>query len=138
MFKTTGETFAQKNAKLRRELSAYNLAKEGRKELVDISTEHDYHRFKNAIKAESISADTAKVDIPNESDKKIAGWLNDGRGPVRPVNKKALLFKIKGKRIFSKFAKATNPNYWWSGAGYRIDLRVNNFIETVSKKIFGN
>ena len=61
----------------------------------------------------------ASIDILERGDHYIvvgtrlpyAGYIEYGRGPVRPVNAKVLHYFTKdGKEIFSKFSKATEPS----------------------------
>lgn len=54
----------------------------------------------------SVIQRASNVEGQIKAAEKYAIWANDGRGPVRPVNKKFLRFRIDGKEIFTKFVKA--------------------------------
>ena len=53
----------------------------------------------------------AKESITVGTDIPYAGYIEYGRGPVRPINAKFLHFFTKdGKEVFTKFSKATEPS----------------------------
>ena len=53
-----------------------------------------------------------KNNIEVGTDIDYAGYIEYGRGPVRPINAKFLhwIDKASGKDVFAKFAKATEPS----------------------------
>lgn len=53
--------------------------------------------------------DVTENSIVFGSDKEYAAYVEYGRGPVEPVNKKVLHFKIDGKEVFTGYAGPAEP-----------------------------
>lgn len=63
--------------------------------------------------------------------KRVAPYMEyviDGRGIITPKTKQALRFKIDGKWIFAKSAKATKPNPY-------VDRAFRNMLPDVDRKV---
>lgn len=83
----------------------------------------------------------ASINILEEGDKYIivgsdlpyAGYIEYGRGPVRPVNAKFLHYFTKdGKEIFSKYSKATEPSPFLEPA---VITETFGFRDIVTEKV---
>ena len=83
----------------------------------------------------------ASVKILEEGDKYIvvgtrlpyAGYIEYGRGPVKPVNAQFLHYFTKdGKEIFSKFSKATEPSPFLEPA---VILHISKFKDIVAERL---
>ena len=68
------------------------------------------------------------------SDMDYAGYIEYGRGPVRPINKQYLSWidKSSGKRIFAKYAKATEPQPFMEPA---VILKLEKFPLIIAQKV---
>jgi len=62
-----------------------------------------------------------------------AGYIEYGRGPVRPINKKFLHYFTKdGKEVFSTFSKATEPSPFLEPA---VILKSSQFQDIVVEQV---
>jgi len=67
------------------------------------------------------------TDIP------YAGYIEYGRGPVRPVNAQVLHFFTKdGKEVFTKFSKATEPSPFLEPA---VISKTNKFVDIFAESM---
>lgn len=63
-----------------------------------------------------------------------AGYIEYGRGPVRPVNAKFLHYFTKdGKEIFSKYSKATEPSPFLEPA---VISKTSQFQDIVAEQVY--
>lgn len=59
-----------------------------------------------------------------------AKWVDDGRGPVRPVNKQFLRYYIGGRVIFSKYSKPSKPARFSEHARMVLDTRASDVLQS--------
>ena len=61
-----------------------------------------------------------------------AGWVEYGRGPVRPVRAKFLRFVINGRVIFTKFARSAAQRPYVRPAAARAEVTMRSSLESMA------
>lgn len=74
-----------------------------------------------------------RVVFVDEKRAPYADAVIDGREPVKPVNKKALRFKINGQWVFAKSVKGTKANPFVDNAYPVIDSKMNAYIRELEE-----
>lgn len=59
-----------------------------------------------------------------------AKWVDDGRGPVRPINCQFLRYYIAGRVIFSKYSKPTKPARFSERARMVLEMNATDRIQS--------
>lgn len=95
--------------------------------------QNNTHVYTGELNASIRILNETKDSLEVGSDIPYAGYIEYGRGPVRPVNAKFLHYFTKdGKEIFSKFSKATEPSPFLEPA---VINKTNKFVDIFAENM---
>jgi len=96
--------------------------------------QNDTHVYTGELNASIKVLDKGSHYVIVGSELPYAGYIEYGRGPVRPINAEYLHYFTKdGKEIFSKFSKATEPSPFLEPA---VISKSNKFQDVVVEQLF--